>query len=90
MSLLKSLGKVVATRSALHFCSEHLINPSTLLQRHRSGDWGDLSEEDVKANQDAIAYGGRIFSSYTFPKGKIWVITEADQSSTCLLRPEDY
>jgi hypothetical protein len=87
---LEYLGRIVATRSALHFCSEHQINPSTLLQRHRSGDWGDLSEADIKANDDAIAYGGRVFSSYSFPQGKIWIITEADRSSTCLLLPEDY
>lgn len=90
MPLLESLGKIVATRPALHFCSDNLINPAILLQRHRSGDWGNLSESDIRANEDAVAYGGRIFSSYEFPSGRIWIITEADRSSTCLMLPEDY
>jgi hypothetical protein len=34
--------------------------------------------------------GARIFSAYETPAGKIWYITEADRSSTCILRPEDY
>ena len=87
---LLSLGRVVATRSALDFCTKHEINPSTLLQRHLGGDWGDLDMEDVEANVRALQWGGRIFTSYTLPQGKLWVITEADRSSTCVLLPEDY
>lgn len=83
-------GNVVATRPALHFCTAHKINPADLLQRHLGGDWGDLEQADIDANTTAIAYGGRIFSSYKFPAGKLWVITEADRSSTCLMLPEDY
>jgi hypothetical protein len=36
----------------------------------------------------------RLFSSYHYdpaiPDGKVWIITEADRSSTCILLPEDY
>jgi hypothetical protein len=58
--------------------------------RHAGGDWGDLSADDVAANVAAIQYGGRVFSSYTFPAGKLWIITEASRRSTCLLMPEEY
>jgi len=87
---LFNLGKVVATPAALQFCKQHKINPLALLGRHIGGDWGDLSEADVAANVHAIQHDLRLFSSYAVGGGKVWVITEADRSSTCLLLPEDY
>jgi len=66
----------------------------TLLARHAFGDWGELCEEDRVANEGAVASGGRVFSSYEVGIGlnatKVWVITEADRSSTCCLLPEEY
>lgn len=44
----------------------------------------------VKANENAVAYGDRILSSYKIGGSKVWVITEADRSSTCVMLPEDY
>ena len=89
MSLFK-LGSVFATHSALKFCEAHDINPLTLLSRHIAGDYGDLSIEDVEENILAVQHDLRIFSSYKFGRDKIWIITEADRSSTCLLMPDEY
>ena len=89
MSLFK-LGSVVATPSALQFCEAQKINPLWLLGRHISGDFGDLCAEDAAANVHAVQHDERVFSSYKFAHGKVWVITEADRSSTCLLLPEEY
>jgi hypothetical protein len=45
---------------------------------------------DRKANEYAVASRSRVFSAYTLSSGqKIWVITEADRSTTILL-PEEY
>jgi hypothetical protein len=41
-------------------------------------------------NEVAIKEGYRLLSSYTFPAGRIWVITEWDRSVTTFLLPEDY
>jgi hypothetical protein len=42
-------------------------------------------------NDAALSEGTHIFSVYHTARGvKLWVITEADRSSTCLLLPEDY
>lgn len=61
------------------------------LDRHVSGDWGDIPEEDKKANDYAIGRFERIFSGYIDRKGrKIWIITEADRSATTILFPEEY
>jgi len=62
-----------------------------LLGRHQAGDWGIMDEEDKKANEDALVSGGRLMSSYITALGvKVWIITEADKSSTTVLLPEEY
>ena len=62
-----------------------------LLQRHVILDPGELCEEDQQTNEEAVANGERVFSSYLLKDGtKLWVITEADRSSTCLLLPDEY
>lgn len=88
---LFSLGKIVATPGALDLLDRTETNAATLLDRHQSGDWGDLDPEDMAANTDAIISGRRLFSSYYLsPNDKLWIITEADRSVTTLLLPEEY
>jgi hypothetical protein len=87
---LFNLGSVVATPGALQFCETHKINPLWLLGRHITGDWGDLDAADVAANLHAVQHELRILSSYKFVGGTVWVITEADRSSTCILLPDEY
>ncbi len=63
----------------------------TAIQRHYIGDWGDLCVEDKDANEQALQFGGRLFSAYHDSKGvKFWIITEADRSATTVLLPDDY
>lgn len=63
---------------------------SRCVVRHRCGDWGDLCEEDRQANEDAVKNGDRVFSSYDYQDGKIWIITEYDRSYTTVLLPKEY
>lgn len=89
--VLFPLGQLVSTPAALLALERNGISPSPFIQRHQSGDWGDLEPSDQKENDCAIDIPLRILSAYTLPdKTKIWVITEADRSSTCLLLPEEY
>jgi histidine ammonia-lyase len=61
------------------------------LRQHMSGNWGDLSEEDIQENELALKQGFRLLSAYRTAKGqKIWLITEADRSSTTILLPSEY
>jgi hypothetical protein len=86
-----NLGKLVATPGALEALVEAAQSPMDFLNRHVRGDWGDVCGEDHQANEDALRYGARLLSVYRTAKGtKIWVITEADRSSTCVLLPEEY
>ena len=61
------------------------------LRRHMSGDWGELSEEDIQENELSLKEGFRLLSAYRTGKGqKLWIITEADRSATTLLLPSEY
>lgn len=60
------------------------------IERHTSGDWGDVCAEDKKLNDDALASGYRLVSAYNTTLGRILVITEADRSSTMVMLPEEY
>lgn len=86
-----SLGQVVATPGALAALETTNQTPMELLQRHIVLDQGELDKEDQQTNEAAVKNGERILSSYLLNDGtKIWIITEADRSSTCLLLPDEY
>ena len=85
------LGHVVATPGALDALSMAGQTPGTFLRRHVTGDWGELDNEDRRENEVSVSAGFRLLSAYTLSDGvRIWVITEADRSSTCILLPEEY
>jgi hypothetical protein len=85
------LGHVVATPGALQALEAAGEQPAQFLDRHVSGDWGELDEEDKRENEFSLRNGFRILSAYTTSGGeKIWIITEADRSATTLLLPEEY
>jgi len=81
------LGRTVGTPGALALG----IDLASYLRRHHCGDWGDLDAEDKQANEEALKDGTRILSCYLVGEGRrIYIITEWDRSSTCILRPEEY
>ena len=83
------LGDAVITPNALSQLTQDDFGHG--LARHQSGDWGDVSEDDRKENDLALAKGSRLLSVYHARNGiKFWIITEADRSSTTVLMPEDY
>jgi hypothetical protein len=88
MSANFELGTIVATPGAILDFGPVLI--AELLCRHAEGDWGEMGTHDNRENERAVREGFQIFSAYDTPAGRAWVITEADRSSTCILRPEDY
>lgn len=88
---LFSLGQLVATPGALESLSLSQEDPLAYIQRHVTGDWGDLPEEDIQENELSLKEGFRIFSAYHLKTGqKIYVITEWDRSVTTILLPEEY
>jgi len=85
------LGQCVATPGALAALEEAGQTPADFLDRHVRGDWGNIDPADKGMNEQALRDGARIFSVYVTRKGvKLWVITEADRASTCILLPDEY
>ena len=88
---LFDLGQIVATPGALRALEEAGESPFAYLERHVTGDWGDLVEEDRQENELALRRGFRLFSAYRLQdETKIWIITEQDRSATTLLLPQEY
>ena len=86
-----SLGQIVGTPGALAALAEAGKNPVEFLWRHISGDWGDVDDEDRQANELSLLDDNRILSAYKLSTGeRLWIITEADRSSTTLLLPSEY
>ena len=90
-----TLGHIVATPAALDALNEINYPPLALINRHRRGDWGDLDDEDVQRNNEALMDGSRLLSAYVIQNIKFWVFTEAqddngDRSSTTLLLSSEY
>ncbi len=92
------LGELVVTPGAQRAVVELGINPAQLFDRHRAGDWGDVSEGDRIANENALKTGARIWSVYKFESledGRLWVITDGDDDdgvrhATTILLPSEY
>ncbi len=84
-------GQVVATPGALEALKTNGQSSFEFLHRHRAGNYGDICKDDVNANEQALIHGSRILSSYHLKdQTKIWIITEADRSSTCVLLASEY
>jgi len=95
------LGRVVATPGALAALEQSRQSPMEFLRRHVIGDWGDLCEEDKRANDEAVAHEdtantendrrGRVLSAYATRNGeKLWIISEWSREMTTLLLPSEY
>ena len=90
-SALFDLGHVVMTPGAAALG----VDFAPFLARHSCADWGDLDNFDKRQNDIAVKEGLRILSAYDVPVGNgetehIWIITEADRSTTCVLKPSEY
>jgi hypothetical protein len=47
--------------------------------------------EDARENEYGLERGLRVLSSYPLPSGeRVWIITEADRSSTSIITPDEY
>ena len=71
------LGRIVATPGALDALARANQSPQEFLNRHVTGDWGELGDEDKAENNYSLKHGFRILSSYKTTAGeKLWLITE--------------
>ena len=91
MNIKFQLGQTVATPGALEALADSNELPTSYIERHMQGDWGEVDEHDRKENELSLKQGFRLLSAYTLKSGvKIWIITEADRSVTTILLPSEY
>lgn len=86
------LGGIVMTSGVGVLIREHYFDPIPLLARHVTADWSELDDELRDANKQAMIEGGRIVSVFSIvdsPVEKVWLITEADRSSTKIMLPDE-
>jgi len=82
------LGKCYATPTTLEEFPRDVV--MSCMDRHARGDWGDLSDYDSRANNEALIQGGRILSSYNIRGDKLWIITDAERETTTICLPSEY
>ena len=97
-----SLGQTLATYAINEAMSRQPFQAfiQNSIRRHHSKDWGDCCKEDKKVNGESLKMDMRLLSVYNIPtelkssnhqnNESIWIITEADRSSTTILYPSEY
>lgn len=85
------LGSRVITPGATEALEKAGQQAWQFFSRQAARDWGDVCTDDWDENNLSLEQGFRILSSYRTAAGeKLWVITEADRSSTTILLPDEY
>jgi hypothetical protein len=93
--VLFGLGQTYATPAALACIQRAQLSVHDLLAEHQAGIWGDIDEEDAKANEHAVKTGARILSMREFGGERAYIITEAEdddgvRSATTILLCQEY
>jgi len=83
-------GAILITPGAEDVIAECENAVPEFLAKHGRLEQGLLSDSDQKSNEAALKSGARIFSSFKIHGEKVWIITEADRSSTTFLLPDEY
>lgn len=99
------VGRMTATKTIVEDMTQNATFKDFIekcLERHVTGDWGDLDEESKISNEKATEANdpGKILSSYDIPEylmvpymrpdNKIWIITEWDRTIATILYPSEY
>lgn len=64
--------------------------PPAIRNPKEHGDWREMSAEDQRANEEVMDGSLRVFSRFTVNGVRLWIITEAERSSTTILLPKEY
>ncbi len=90
----KFLCRVVMTRVINDCIADDQIFTKEVLKamlRYKNHDWGEMSEEDKKLNDEALRNAtDRILAAYETSQGKIYIITEYDRRYITILFSHEY
>lgn len=77
------LGRLFLMPGAIEALEEAAQSPQDFINRHSRLEQGELCDEDHGENLFSVDKPLRIFSAFKTVRGeKLWVITEADRSTT--------
>jgi hypothetical protein len=84
-------GHVVRTFGALMAMVSAQASEWSVLERHMSGDFGDIDAVRRRRNEEAIAHTGCVMSIYSLRGAvNLWVVTEREQRMTTLLLADEF
>lgn len=80
-----NVGKVVVTHGINNTMTENdrfALEVALCLRRYCIKDFGDLSDEDIQTNEEALKYPEDLYllGAYQTSVGKIWIITNATET----------
>lgn len=82
------LGMIVAKEDAAAVIEQAGQDWDFFLAFHAAGEWGDVDEPARRANDEALANGEMILSSYRTLLGRrIYILTRSDRSETTIFLP---
>jgi hypothetical protein len=77
------VGQVIVTPSASRALEASGQSPDAVLQRHQSGDWGDVSDQERQVNEEALQRSYNLLSIYRTPAGeRVTIVTKGDRTLT--------
>jgi hypothetical protein len=77
------VGQVIVTPSASRALEASGQSPDAVLQRHQSGDWGDVSDQERQVNEEALRRSYNLLSIYRTPAGeRVTIVTKGDRTLT--------
>ena len=79
-----------SVNSKLNECVAFRLWVNECLNNHFGGQYGDIPEEEVQMNNEAIADTDRIMSVYRNGEETIWIITYPGHEVTTVLFPSEY
>lgn len=86
-----SSPRVSITSGAKAAFEESGEQPAKYLDRHFSGDFGELTEHDAALNRESLTTNGMVMSIYTLSTGvRFYIITDDGHAMTTILLPSEY
>lgn len=65
------LGQLVITATLKEHCDTHKLNIEPFIDQFVNNQWGELSPEDIQANNDEInEVAGHVLGKYNLPTGE--------------------
>ncbi len=82
--VLFDTGFITRTAAATAAMFRSHITEHSLVERHQSGDYGNVTEARKTLNNDAAHHGGQVVSAYRLPfeAQVVQIVTDADRGAT--------